>query len=142
MARTEDSHLAKLEQSVPAQLPVTDPVDTALPEPFPAIPVRDESPALGSAHAISLSAANPVKLALPQDPRRRRAVLLAVDNDVYVASSLENAQAAEGVTTSSAAFYLPKNVPLVVTTKAALWISATTTASASRVSVLAEKDDE
>lgn|SRR5487761_250237 len=141
MARTEDSHVAKLSASQ-AAVPVTDPAETALPEPFPALPVRDESPALGSAHSISLSSANPVKLALPQDPRRRRAVLLAVDNDVYVASSLENAQAAEGVTTSSMAFYLPKSVPLPVTTKAALWVSATTTGSSSRVSVLAEKDDE
>src|SRR5487761_457217 len=132
MARTEDSHVAKLSASQ-AAVPVTDPAETALPEPFPA---------LGSAHSISLSSANPVKLALPQDPRRRRAVLLAVDNDVYVASSLENAQAAEGVTTSSMAFYLPKSVPLPVTTKAALWVSATTTGSSSRVSVLAEKDDE
>ncbi len=138
--RTEDSHLAKL--GATAQQGTADPADEALPEAFPVIGVRDESPAQATARCVSLSANNPVRPLLPQDPRRRRAVILAVDNDVYVASSLELAQAVEGSTTASDAFYLSKGIPLPVTAKAALWVAATTTATASRVSVLVEKDDQ
>lgn len=142
MARTEDSHLSAIAHAT-AGADATDPVDTALPEAFPVIPVRDESPALGTARCVGLSAANPVRPLLPQDPRRRRAVVLAVDSDVYVAGSLELAQAVEGQTTASDAFYLPKGLPgIVITAKAAFWVAATTTATASRVSVLVEKDDE
>lgn len=141
MARTEDSHLA-MQAAAPAPAEVVDPVDVALPETYIPISVRDESPALGSAHCVTLSANNPVRPVLPQDPRRRRALLLAVDNDVYIGSSLEVAQAAEGGTTSGAAFYLPKSIPVPVTSKAAFWAAATTTSSSSRVSVLVEKDDD
>lgn len=139
MARTEDSHLAK-KASVPQA--TTDPVDVALPEQFPVIPVRDESPAQATARCVSLSSANPVRPLLPQDPKRRRAVVLAVDNDVYIASSLELAQAVEGGTTGADAFYLPKSVPVPVTAKSAFWVACTTTSTTSRVSVLVEKDDE
>lgn len=142
MPTTHDSHLAKLEHVAQQDGGPVDPVDVALPEPFVAIPVRDEAPALAVARCVNLGSANPVRLLLPQDPRRRRAVVLAIDNDVYVASSLELAQAVEGAATGSDAFYLSKGVPLPVTTKAALWVACTTTGSASRVSVLVEKDDE
>lgn len=139
MARTEDSHVAKLAETAPAGIP--DPGGTELPGTYAVVPVRDESPAQFIASCASLSTANPVRMILPQDPRRRRAVVLAVDNDVYLASTLELAQAAEGAATSSVTFYLPKGTPLPVTGKGALWASATTTATGSRVSVLVEKDD-
>ena len=140
--RVEDSHSAKVAQPAEGGGEAVDPVDVALPETFVPISVRDESPALGSAHCVALSSNNTVRPVLPQDPRRRRAVLLAVDNDVYLASSLETAQAAEGATTSTFAFYLPKSIPVPITSKAAFWAAASTTASTSRVSVLVEKDDD
>jgi hypothetical protein len=141
MATTNDSHLAKMAQAADIDSGTAG-SDDALPEPFPAVSVRDESPAQAIARCVTLSANNPTLALLPQDPRRRRAVILAVDNAVYVASSLETAQAAEGSTTATHAFYLPTAVPIPVHSRGALWCSATTTSSQSRVSVLVEKDDE
>jgi len=142
--RTEDSLTAK-QAEVTAQQgqgAAVDPVEMAIPEPLVSVPVRNESPAQAIARCVTLSAANPVLLLLPQDPRRRRAMVLAVDNDVYVASSKELGQAVQGGALASDAFYLPKGVPVPVTARAALWAACTTTAAASRISLLVEKDDE
>jgi hypothetical protein len=143
MARTEDSHAAKLASQDGNQgQGVTDEVDTALPEPGPVVSVRNESPALGTGQCISLSSSSgTVKQVLPQDPRRRHALLLAVDNDVWIAGTKEVAQAAEGSTSGAFAFYLPKGVPVPVINKSAWWVAATTTASTSRVSVMVDKND-
>ena len=144
MPRTDDSLLAKQDEAgqLAGQLALPlDPVELAIPEPLVAVPVRNETPAQGNARAIILSAANPVLPVLPQDPRRRTALLLAVDNDVYLASSLELAQAAQGSAASGQAFYLPAGVPIPVVNKSALWAASTTTATPSRVSVLISKDD-
>jgi len=144
MARTEDSHVAKqASQALPSgQGPAPESTDATLPEAYPAVVVRDESPAQVIASCTALGSANTTRPILPQDPRRRRAVILAVDNDVYLAGSLELAQAAEGGTASTLTFYLPKSIPLPVMSKGALFASATTTATASRISVLVEKDDD
>jgi hypothetical protein len=126
MATTSDSHLAKM-GAPQGTASAVDPADTALPEPFAPLPVRNESPALVITSVTSLSANNPTRLILPQDPRRRSALVLAVDNPVYLASSLEVAQAAEGSSTSTLAFYLPVGVPIPVASKGAVWAAATTT---------------
>lgn len=142
MARTEDSHVAKLASIGVEPTPsLVDPADTDLPETVPVVSVRAEAPAQTIANVAVLNASNTVRPVLPQDPRRRRAVIIAVDNDVYLASSLEVAQAAEGTASSTLAFYLPKSLVLTIESKGALWASATTTATASRVSVMVEKDD-
>lgn len=140
MARTEDSHVAKLSETAAAGS-VTDLVDTALPELYPVVSVRNESPALGTGQCVSLSTVGPVKMILPQDPRRRHALILAVDNDVWIASTREIAQAAEGSTAGSFAFYLPKGIAIPVINKGAWYAAATTTASVSRISVMVDKDD-
>lgn len=129
MPRTEDSLLAKQAETTAQQLagPAFDPVEMALPEPLVAVPVRDEPPAQAIPRCVTLSAANPVLPLLPQDPRRRRAVLLAVDNDVWVAGSLELAQNAQGAATGSAGFYLPRGVAVAVMAKAAFWCALTST---------------
>lgn len=143
MARTEDSHAAKLaSQDRVDVINTVDEVDTALPEPGPVVSVRDESPAQGIGRCISLSANNPVLPLLPQDPRRRHALVLAVDNDVWISDTLEGAQAAEGSTSGSFAFYLPKAIAIPVVNKGAWWAAATTTGSVSRISVMTDKDDE
>jgi len=144
MPRTEDSLTAK-QAEVTAQQgqgPAVDPVEMAIPEPLVSVPVRNESPAQGIPRCIALSAANPVLPLLPQDPRRRNALVLAVDNDVYICGSLELAQAAQGTTTGSGGFYLPKGIAIPIVNRAACWVAVTTTGSASRVSVLVSKDDE
>ncbi len=143
MARTEDSHLAKqASQALPSgDGPASENYDATLPEAYPPVSVRNESPAIGIGQCVSLSSAESVKPVLPQDPHRRHALLLAVDNDVWIAGSKEVAQAAEGSTAGSFAFYLPKGVPVPVINKGAWWAAATTTASVSRISVMVDKDD-
>lgn len=144
MSRTDDSLLAKQAEvtQLAGQVPLVDPVEAALPEPAPAVPVRDEAPAQSIPRCITLSAANPVLPLLPQDPRRRSAVVLAVDNDVYIAGSADLANAAQGSPASPHAFYLPAGIAVPVDTKAASWVACTTTATSSRVSVLINKDDQ
>lgn len=144
MPRTEDSLTAK-QAEVTAQQgagPAFDPVELAIPEPLVAVPVRDESPAQGNAAVIVLSAANPVLALLPQDPRRRRAVVLAVDNDVYLSQSKDLAATSQGTTTGTQAGYLPAGIGIPLDSKNAWYAAATTTATSSRVSVFVFKDDE
>jgi hypothetical protein len=115
--------------------------ENALPEPIPAINVRPESPALGTARSVTLSANNPWLPVLPQDPKRRDAVLLAVDNDVYVTTSREIAMEIAGGNTGVDAFYLPVGIGIPFGAKCAYWVAATTTNTSSLVSVSIVKDD-
>jgi hypothetical protein len=94
-------------------------------------------PALGTAITVTLNSANPVLQALPKDTTRRGAILIAIDNPVYLATKQNDATTAEGSTTSTLVAYLPVGVPVPVPFTDALWVSATTTASQSRVTVLA-----
>lgn len=94
-------------------------------------------PALGIAITVTLNSANPVLQALPKDTTRRGAILIAIDNPVYLAVKQNVATAAEGSTNSTLAGYLPVGVPVPVPFTDAVWVSATTTASQSRVTVLA-----
>lgn len=143
MTATHDSHIAKMGAAdMPAPAGAVDQAETAIPAPVAGIPVRDEATDQAVWQTVRLSATNPTRPLLPQNPHRRSAVLLAVDNDVFVCSSLELAQAVEGATTGTGGFYLPKGVAIPVRNKAACWAAATTTATVSRVSVLTENDDE
>jgi len=103
--------------------------------------VKIVSPAMGYAQCNLLGSANQVMLILPQDPLRRNALVLAVDNDVYLCSSKETAQAAAATTTSSAGFYLPKSILMAVPSKGAVWAACSTTAQTSRVSVFVARDE-
>jgi hypothetical protein len=95
------------------------------------------APDIGVARTVTLTANNPVLPLLPRDTTRRGAVVLAVDNPVYIATDVNLAQQAVGSATSTQAFFLPVGVPVPVPYTAELWASATTTASSSRVSVIA-----
>jgi hypothetical protein len=142
--RTEDSHLAKLAAPEDETLTV-DPVDVALPEPMIAVPVRDESPALGSWQSVSLSTVNPVKQLLPQDPRRRKAVILS-DAQVVICTTREEAQAATGASATGGlpGFVLAAGIPIPVSNKAACYVTYAGSAPSGvvHVSVLVEKDDD
>lgn len=94
-------------------------------------------PPLGTAITVTLNSANPVLQALPKDTTRRGAILIAIDNPVYLATKQNVATTAEGSATSDLAGYLPVGVPVPVPFTDAVWVSATTTASQSRVTVLA-----
>lgn len=103
--------------------------------------IKITSPALGYAQSVLLGQNNPTMLILPQDPLRRNALILAVDNDVYLCSSKETAQAASGTTTSAAGFYLPKSILMAVPSKGAVWAACTTTGSNSRISIFVSRDE-
>ena len=96
-------------------------------------------PATGTAITVTLGTANPALPILPADTTRRTAIILAVDNDVYLSSDPGAAMTAanSGGTTAQGVFYLPAKVPLPWDNTAQLWAGATTTASSSRVSVIA-----
>lgn len=114
------------------------------PEPGPgeydAIRVRIAEPDQGTARTITLSSANPFAPLLPRDTSRRGAVVLAVDNDVWVSYNQGTAQDLSGTSGAGSAFYLPAGIAVPVTSQAQLWVSPTTTATSSRVSVLVSKD--
>jgi hypothetical protein len=96
-------------------------------------------PENGIALTVTLNAANPVLPLLPRDTTRRSAVLLSVDNDVYVATmpGQATAAAASDGTTFEGVFYLPAGIGVPWQSTAPLWVAATTTATSSRVSVMA-----
>jgi hypothetical protein len=96
------------------------------------------APDTGIAITVTLTANNPVLPLLPRDTTRRGAVVLAVDNPVYVAVDANLAKQAAGSASSTQAFYLPVGVPVCVRNTAELWASATTTGTASRVSVMSD----
>jgi hypothetical protein len=103
------------------------------------IAVDSLPPESGIATTVTLSTANPVLQLLPRDTTRRSAVLLAVDNDVYVSTSpsVASAAAASNGATFEGAFYLPAKIGVPWQSTAPLWAAPTTTASVSRISVMA-----
>lgn len=94
----------------------------------------------GSAVTVTLSSVSPSQMILPRDFDRRNAVVLAVANDVWLSTSPGMAADIAGQSASGGAFYLPAGVPVPVTSTAPLWAAATTTATATRVSVMIAKD--
>lgn len=107
---------------------------------YQAIRTRPEPPDLGTARTITLSAANPVLMLLGQDAQRRGAVVLAVDNDVYLSSDQGLAWQSQGGASAEGCFYLLKGVPVPVDAQAPLWAACTTTAASTRISVLITRD--
>jgi hypothetical protein len=102
------------------------------------VAVDELLPENGLAGMVVLNAANPVLPLLPRDTTRRAAVLLAVDNDVYVSSSpsVAAAAAASGGTAFTGCSYLPAGIPVPWPSTAPLWCAPTTTATDSRITVM------
>jgi hypothetical protein len=96
---------------------------------------------VGAAYTVNLSSVNSNQLLLPRDYDRREAVLLAVDNPVYITTteglSVDVAGQSSLVTN---AYWLPVGIRVTISNTAPHWVAATTTASNSRVSVLISKD--
>lgn len=110
------------------------------------VATRSDMPEETIPRTLVLGASNPYLAALPRDMRRRRAVIVAIDNDVILAESKELAQAVATLVaggTAAAAlstgFYLPKGVALPLESRDWMFAAATTTASTSRVSVVVER---
>ncbi len=81
---------------------------------YEAIRVQMQEPDIGTARTITLSSANPVLPLLPVDRTRRSAIVVAVDNDVYITQDQNIANTVQGAATNGQAFYLPKGVVLPV----------------------------
>lgn len=107
---------------------------------YEAIRVREDPADLGVARTITLSSANKFAQLLPRDDARRTAVILAVDNDVWISYNQGTAEDLAGTSGAGSAFYLPAGLLCPVLSKAQLWVSPTTTASTSRVSVIISRD--
>lgn len=105
-----------------------------------AIPVRAEAPDTGNIRAITLSGAYPVARLLPADPNRRSAVILPVDNDVYVTGSQGLANDVAGSAGAGQAGYFPAGIGLPIDNQGEYWVAATTTSSTSRITVIVNRD--
>lgn len=103
------------------------------------VAVDSLAPEIGAARTVTLSANNPVLPVLPRDTTRRSAVVLAVDNDVYLSNDPGQAAnaAASGGTTAEGVFYLPAGIGIPWQNTDQLWAAVTTTGTSSRVSVMA-----
>jgi hypothetical protein len=137
---TQDSHLEKM-ASNEAKNTIVPEIEESATDTF-VVSVRNETPALGTAYAVTLSSNNEWLELLPRDLNRRNAVILAEDNDVYICSSREVAAQVAGGTSSTLAFYLPKQIVLPINSRAPFWVACTTTSGNSRVSVMVNKDSE
>lgn len=107
---------------------------------YSAVRVRPEPPDLGTARGLTLSAANPVLRLLGADAQRRTAVVIAVDNDVYISHSKDTATAAAGTGTATGIAYLPAGIGIPLDNQGEHWVAATTLSGNSRVSVFISKD--
>lgn len=110
------------------------------PPPSRPVPVRDALGSLGSARVIILGSQQPQRQLLPRDLRRRAAIVLAVDNDVYITPDEGTASGIAGSPTAMSGFYLPAGIAIPVESTAEFWVACTTTATLTRVSVLYSKD--
>jgi hypothetical protein len=99
-----------------------------------------ESPDIGGTPSVLLSASAPTARLLPRDDHRRSAVILAIDNDVYITSDPGTAINVAGTTTGTGGFYLPKQIPVPIMSTAEWYVAATTTTGTSRVSVLVNRE--
>jgi hypothetical protein len=107
---------------------------------YDAIRVRPEPPGTGTARTVTLSSANPFAQLLPRDATRRWAVVVAIDADVWLSYNQGTAQDLSGTSAAGSAFYLPAGVPIPVDSQAQLFVSPTTTATSTRVSVITGRD--
>jgi hypothetical protein len=107
-----------------------------------AVPVRVMGPDTGTARTFTLTSAYPVAQLLGADQRRRVAIVMAIDNDVYLTSNEGIAHDVAGNTTAGQAFYLPAKIAMPIADRGNYWIAATTTATATRVSVLISRDSQ
>jgi hypothetical protein len=105
------------------------------------VPVRADRPE-ETIPRTAVVAASGTRQLLPQDPCRYRAVIMSIDQDVVLCLSKDQATAADNTIASvpqPAGFYLPKLVPITIESKGLLWVANTSTASATRVSVVTER---
>lgn len=109
-------------------------------QPYPAIRVRPEAADTGTARTITLSPTYQTARLLPADPQRRMAVIIAVDNDVYITQSEGLAHDVAGNANGMQAAYLPAGIGIPISDQGQYFVAATTAATSSRVSVFISRD--
>lgn len=114
--------------------------DTDGPVNYSAVRVRDEPPDTGTARTVPLSSANTVRSVLPRDAGRRRAVLLAITNDVYLTTNEGAAKDAGLGHPAPDIGYLPAGIAVPIDNTAQHWCAVTTTSTASPVLVIISRD--
>lgn len=117
-----------------------DAVAAAAPGDYTAVRVRISQPDLATARTVTLSSANPVAPLVPRDDQRRAAVVIAVDNDIWISANEGTANDLAGTSGAGSAFYLPAGIGFPFDTRAQLWVACTTTSASSRVSVFTTRD--
>lgn len=125
-------HVAAHQAELAAQVPAMGPV--------PVQPVTPDS----ARYRTMVLAASDARLLLPQDPSRRLAQVLALDNDVVICTSKELAQNSDNQASGvpfPRGFYLPKGTILPVYNQAALYVANTSTSATTRVSIAVEADE-
>lgn len=139
-SRIERTQSAAAQAAPVAEVP---PLDAETPY---VVQMRNDMPEETIPRTLLLGAGNPLLPALPRDMRRRRAVILAIDNDVVLCETKDLAQAVAtlvaggaAATTLSMGFYLSKGVAIALESRDWMFAAATTTASNSRVSVVVER---
>ena len=114
--------------------------DAPVPDsPYTAVRVRPEAPDLGGAYVVNVSSSNPVAQLLPKDAQRRSAVVVAVDNAMWISYSQGTASGAAGSGSGTTAFYLPQGIAIPIDSRQIVYVSSTT-AGPSRISVIVSRD--
>ena len=131
MTNKNDSLVQRAEAQLFIETPQVEPA-----EELGEIHVRVDAPQAGTARCVVLSANNPWLPLLAQDPTRASAVILAVDNDVYICQSRDIAMQIAGSANGTDGFYLPAGIGIPVDNQGPYWVACTTTATSSRVSVI------
>jgi hypothetical protein len=118
-------------------------------QPMPDEPIKDYtpvrvdviSPEITSAQTLVIANTGMSQQILGNDPNRKRAVILTLDEPVVLATSRANADDARNSVNAAglgaSGFVLPVSVPVEIKSRGPLWIAATSS-TATRVSVLSE----
>lgn len=129
-----------------ADMAATDGVAIPVNEPSPVggfvVPVRQDNPEECIPRTVQLGASNNTYLPLlPMDMQRRRAVIVPVNNDIWISENKDRASQAAGINPStgySMAAHIPSGTNLVVESRGELWVSSTTAATTS-IAVIVER---
>lgn len=106
-----------------------------------AVPTRTER-AEETIYRTTVVLASAVRQLLPQDPGRYRATIMSIDQDIVLCDSKDQATNADNTATNvpqPQGTYWFKGIPLVIESKGLCWVANTSTASATRVSVVIER---
>jgi hypothetical protein len=107
------------------------------------VPVDSVRPNTGVYNTVVIQP-GAIRELLPQDPTRRTAFLMSIDQDIVLAANKDLAGNAQNQVASvpyPVGGYLPKLTLLPLTNRGLLWAANTSTSVATRVTVIVERDE-